>query len=147
MPESAIDPNQIERTLQLEAATEAVAKADQAGWLELNDYGSFLHTRESIQADQAEWHDEDDCKNFDFSSAPYWITGFGEPTAIFNADDYDLLCQIEIDEDELETAIQIAVSEQRRKALGGVAQASRSQDSDLADVDEVQAHQSRGRRM
>ncbi len=42
------------------------------GFLEICD-GVYLHSQENIQADQAQWPEEDECKTFDFDQAEYWI--------------------------------------------------------------------------
>lgn len=36
--------------------------------------GVYLWTRESLQAEQKEWNEEDEAKERDFSIYPYWIT-------------------------------------------------------------------------
>jgi hypothetical protein len=57
------------------------------------DEGTYLHTCENIQAEQASWNDFDECKQFDFSGALFWIVGDAgvEPLAISGADDEDLI--------------------------------------------------------
>lgn len=142
--ENSVDADQIEHSLRVEAAKELIEKTDKSGWLEINDSGAFLHSRDSIQVDQADWHEEDECKNFDFSIAPYWLTGAGEPMAIYGPQDDDLLCMLDIDEDELEAAIRLAEAEQRREALSEVSKASRPVNN-LASPDEYMARKNRGR--
>ncbi len=38
----------------------------------------YVMTREAVEAEQKEWYDEDENKNFDFSTHPYWLMMYGE---------------------------------------------------------------------
>lgn len=51
--------------------------------------GVFLQTQKSIIADQKDWDDEDESKDKDFSTCPFWIiTDDGvEPEGVSDADD------------------------------------------------------------
>lgn len=141
-----VDADLVERSLRIEAANEAILEANKSGWLEINNSGSFLHTRESIQSEQADWDDEDESKNFDFGRAPYWIIAVpGEPIAIHGVEDDDLLCVFDVDEDELEAAVRLEESKLRREGLSEISKASRP--SDLASPEEALARRNRSRCM
>jgi len=36
--------------------------------------GSYLRSSEDMIADRETWEEEDDCRDFDFSTSPYWVT-------------------------------------------------------------------------
>jgi len=36
--------------------------------------GSYLRTSEDMIADRETWEEEDDCRDFDFTTHPYWVT-------------------------------------------------------------------------
>ena len=51
--------------------------------------GVYLESAEHLISQQKGWEDEDESKNFDFTSAPFWITTDDgkTPTAIHDAED------------------------------------------------------------
>ena len=52
---------------------------DKVGFLEVVD-GVYLHTQESLLADQLEWDESDEAKHIDLTQYNYWIsTNSGTP--------------------------------------------------------------------
>lgn len=51
--------------------------------------GTFLTTRDNIIADQTMWDDDDESKNTDFTTDPFWITTDDgiDPIGITDAED------------------------------------------------------------
>lgn len=73
-------------------AKELIREADRKGSV-LVQAGVWLCTAEDLLEEQKTWHDEDQSKNLDLTSSPYWLTtddGQG-PFPISGADDDDLL--------------------------------------------------------
>lgn len=43
------------------------------GWVEIRS-GVYAWTQEAIIGDQKGWQDCDECKNYDFSTSPFWVS-------------------------------------------------------------------------
>lgn len=66
--------------------------ARENGFVEISS-GVYLNSRDYVIAEQDGWADEDECKNFDFTAAPYWLTTNDgqEPVPVYNENDSDLV--------------------------------------------------------
>jgi len=74
------------------SAQEAIAQADQSGWIEIRS-GVYLDTAKYMRSTQQEFLDDDPARSMDFSGPGYWITTKcgAMPKWISGADDESLL--------------------------------------------------------
>ena len=78
-------------TITTYSSDEAIRAAQAEGCIEIAE-GVYLNSQESILADHADWSDEDDAMNMDFTKAPFWInTNDGKVQPIYGADDEGLI--------------------------------------------------------
>lgn len=69
-------------------AKKLIEECENKGFVTLGG-GVYLQAQEDIMNDQEAWSDDDESKEMDFTTAPYWITtdDGAVPEAVYDEDD------------------------------------------------------------